>query len=174
MSLGRWALLKCSVVQWGNCSSWRMGMGAEVCHWLKTVGYDCWLGFLHKWGCWVTGILWSDVSWRGLGTKFSSIRGYKLASFPWQGNRPGPKTCTVHCLEAWIWPECALNSLVRWGHKFWSADGLCSLFRCHCTHSYWMVCAAFCVLWLGSLVSQAEGYIQWWAGLQIGYSAQAQ
>ena len=41
------------------------------------------------------------------------------------------------CLGTWIRPESALNSLVRWGHRFCSADGgshgLCSPCECHCT-----------------------------------------
>lgn len=49
------------------------------------------------------------------------------------------------CLGTWTRPEWALNSLVRWGHRFYPADGgnhgLCSLCECHCTWGHWMGCA---------------------------------
>lgn len=64
--------------------------------------------------------------------------------------------------------ECALNSLVRWGLWFCSADGeshgLCSLFERHCIQGCWIGCAASCVFWLSSSTVQFKSYIQPWTG----------
>lgn len=49
MSLGRWGLLLWCIFDQGNCvrSGDRDG-GEGVCHWLRTVGWDGWLGSLPK------------------------------------------------------------------------------------------------------------------------------
>lgn len=49
--------------------------------------------------------------------------GLWVASLLWQGSRAGLRACTAHCLGTWVRPECTLNSLIRWGYQFYSADG---------------------------------------------------
>lgn len=67
--------------------------------------------------------------------------------------------------------DCALNSLVRWGHWFCSTYGeshrLCFLFKCHCKQVFWMEYAACYVLWFGCLVWRAEDCIQQWLGYEL-------
>ena len=79
--------------------------------------------------------------WSGLGTTFSSRWGFELASLPLQGSRTGHRTCRAHCLGTWIRQEYALNSLVKQGHQFCSANGK----------------ATSCTLWLSVTVSRAVG-----------------
>lgn len=54
-------------------------------------------------------------------------------------------------------------------HRFCSADwgshGLSSHFTYHCRYGCWIGSATSHVIWVGSLVGQAEGCIQWWGGL---------
>lgn len=79
---------------------------------------------------------------------------------------------TYFCLGTW-WGQCALNSLVRWSHRFCSADGgshqLASLCECH-TWGHWIGCAASAMLWVRSSVEQAEACIQLWVGLGFRFS----
>ena len=83
-------------------------------------------------------------------------------------------TCVAHCLGTQIRQTFAVTWQRPW---LCSVDGeshrICCLFKCHCKQSGWMGYAASCMLWLGSLVWQAEGYIQQWVGLQISFLRKA-
>lgn len=72
----------------------------------------------------------------------------------------GSRSFTAYCLGIQIREEFALNSLSTQSHCFCSAEeesqGLCILSKCHCKKGN----AASYVIWLGSVVGQAEGCIR--------------
>lgn len=119
-----WGLLLWSVLGWGNCLILRTGVGASI-----PLAENSWI---EVWAWFLTQVrlldsLVSLTRWLGLSTIISTIisirRGYKLASLPWQGSRPGHRASITHCLGVRIRPEWALSSLVGWSYWFCSGDG---------------------------------------------------